>query len=405
VTRRIVVLLVDALGWELAQRTPRLLAALPHRRRIDTILGFSSGALPTIFTGRRPSDHGRWLMYRRAGASVLEGGAPSPFSGFGALRLLPLRLQRSWKLGRLLDRVVAWRGVRGYFRLYQVPRWLLPEFDLAERGDIFEPGGLPGDSLWDALERVHVRWRGWNWRSPEASALRALAARVESGDEEFLFCYTAELDADLHREGSFGAGVQRRLNAYAGWLRELEEAAARRGQDLWIYVLSDHGMVDVHGTLDVMGALEGLPVRWPRDYLAFFDSTMARFWWRDPAAQAPVRAALARLRGGHWLDDAALEAAGARFEGREYGEDIYLLDPGMLMVPSFMGNAPVAAMHGYDPSHPDMAALLMSNRPIPEAVRHLTDVRAFLESELAAGRAARAEPAGVPASGRDPEAA
>lgn len=403
--RRMVVLLVDALGWELAQRTPRLLAALPHRRRIETILGFSSGALPTLFTGRPPAEHGRWLMYRRAGASVFEGGSPSPFAGFGALRHLPRRLQRSWKLGRLLDRVVEWRGVRGYFQLYQVPRGLLPEFDLAERDDIFEPGGLPGDSLWDALERDHVPWRGWNWRSPEAGAMQALAAQLASGDEEFLFCYTAELDADLHREGSFGAGVRQRLEAYAGWLRRLEDLAARRGEELWVYLLSDHGMVDVHASIDVMGALDGLPVRWPRDYLAFFDSTMARFWWRSGAARAAVRAALERRSGGRWLDEAALEAAGARFEGREYGEDIYLLDPGVLMVPSFMGDTPVAAMHGYDPSHPDMAALLMSNRPIPEAVSHLTDVRAFLESELAR----RAEPAGAggPAfrPGPGPEAA
>ena len=52
------------------------------------------------------------------------------------------------------------------------------------------------------------------------------------------------------------------------------------------------------------------------------------------------------------------------------------------MVPSFMGRRPLAAMHGYDPSHPDMAALLWSNRPVPESVRRLADVRGFLESEL-----------------------
>jgi len=40
-------------------------------------------------------------------------------------------------------------------------------------------------------------------------------------------------------------------------------------------------------------------------------------------------------------------------------------------------------MHGYDPAHPDMAALLWANRPLPGAVRHLGDVRAFLEAELA----------------------
>ncbi|HEY6867728.1 MAG TPA: alkaline phosphatase family protein [Candidatus Eisenbacteria bacterium] len=386
--RRIVVLLVDALGWDLVQGVSRLLAAFPHRRRLETILGFSSGALPTLFTGRSPAEHGRWLMYRRAGAAVLDGGTPTPFAGFGALRRAPRRLQRSWKLGRLLARVVEWRGVRGYFRLYDVPRWLLPEFDLAERGDIFEPGGLPVDSLWDTLERRGTRWRGWNWRTPEEEALAALAARLDSGDEEFLFCYTAALDADLHREGSLGPGVRRRAESYAGWVRELQDGAARRGESLWIYLLSDHGMVDVHATIDVMRALAGLAPRWPEDYLAFFDSTMARFWWRRPGARETVRAALAGLRGGRWIDDRELEAAGARFPGREYGEDIFLLDPGVLMVPSFMGCEAVAAMHGYDPAHPDMAALLMSNRPIPEAVRGLRDVRAFLESELEAAAAA-----------------
>ncbi len=399
--RRIVVLLVDALGFEQAQRAGRLLAAFPHRRRLETILGFSSGALPTIFTGRPPARHGRWLMYRRAGAAVLEGGGISPFAGFGALRHLPGRIQRSWKLSRLLDAIVAWRGVRGYFRLYRIPRWLLPEFDLAERDDIFAPGGLPGDSLWDTLERERVAWRGWNWRSAEAESIAALRERLASGDEEFLFCYTAELDADLHREGSFGAGVRARLERYATWVRDLGEVAARRGEELWLYLVSDHGMVDVHATVDVMGALESLPVRWPRDYLAFFDSTMARFWWRGGAARDVVREALAGFRGGHWLDDAALEAAGAGFPAHEYGEDVFLLDPGVLMVPSFMGDSPVAAMHGYDPAHPDMAAILMSNRPIPAAVRGLTDLRAFFESELAAAR----EPVATTAAPPGPEAA
>lgn len=380
-TPRIVVLLVDALGWELGQTCSPLLAALPQRRRLDTVLGFSSGALPTLFTGRPPAEHGRWVMYRRA------GDGRSPFAGFGALRLLPSRLQRSWKLGQALERLVAMRGVRGYFRLYQVPRPLLAEFDVAERDDIFAPAGLPVDSLWDALEREPIRWRGWNWRTPEDEALAAVAERVEHGDEALLFCYTAELDADLHREGSFGSAVRRRLDGYASWVRGLEAAAARRGEELWVYVLSDHGMVDVHGTLDVMGALAALPVRWPRHYLAFFDSTMARFWWKQPAARAAVRAALEGLRGGRWLDDAELERAGARFPAREYGDDIFLLDPGMLMVPSFMGDRPVAAMHGYDPAHPAMAALLLSNRPIPEAVDRLAAVRGFLEAEVRAARA------------------
>lgn len=378
---RMLVLLVDALGWELARAAPGFAANLSHRRRLETILGFSSGALPTLFTGRLPCEHGRWLMYRRAAGA-------SPFAGFHWLRALPGRVQRSYRLGRALHRVVAHRGVRGYFHLYEVPRWLLPEFDLAERDDIFAPGGLPVASLWDSLERRRLAWRGWNWRSPEETMLAAAEQRVAEGEERFLFCYTAELDALLHHQGSTGAGVPARLARYAEFLARLQERAARRGDDLWLYLLSDHGMVDVHARVDVIARLRGLSAQWPRDYLAFFDSTMARFWWRASGARDEVRAALAAVRGGRWLEDAELERAGALFPAREYGEDVFLLEPGVLLLPSFMGSLGLAAMHGYDPAHPDMAALLWSNRPIPGGVARLADVRAYLEAELDALEAA-----------------
>ena len=117
-----------------------------------------------------PSEHGRWLMYRRAG---LE---PSPFAGFEKLAWLPGRLRRSWKLSQWLTRRVAQR-VHGYFNLYEVPPHELAQFDLAEKADIFAPGGLPLDSLWDALQRRGVRWRGWNWRTPEAQAFAELGTR------------------------------------------------------------------------------------------------------------------------------------------------------------------------------------------------------------------------------------
>jgi hypothetical protein len=376
---RLAVLLVDALGWELAARTPGFARVLPHRRRIETILGFSAGALPTLLTGRLPREHGRWLMYRRAG----RDRAPL-FRGFRWLALLPPKLRRSWRLSVWLTGLVVRRGVRGYFSLYEVPRELLERFDLAERDDIFAPGGLSGRGLWDAPACARLAWRGWNWRTPEGESLEAMERALESGPEDFLFCYTAALDATLHREGSRGAGVRERLALYDAWITRVVAAAERRGEDLRLVLLSDHGMVDVAGAVDLMGALRRVRCRWPRDYVPFFDSTLARFWWRSPAARDEVRAALAGFGGGRWLEDAELERAGLLFAGRDYGEDIFLLDPGLLIVPSFMGSQPLAAMHGYEPAHPDMAALLYSNRPVPEDVRHLKDVRAFLESELAA---------------------
>src|SRR5262249_3959964 len=148
----LVVVLVDALGWTLAGREPGFAPRLRERRPLATVLGFSSGALPTAFTGRPSREHGRWLMYERA-------RGPGVFRGFGALRWLPERVRSSGRMTRLLERVVAGRGVRGYFNLYEVPRAELEAFDLPERDDIFAPGGLPCVSLWDTLERG-TPWRG-----------------------------------------------------------------------------------------------------------------------------------------------------------------------------------------------------------------------------------------------------
>ena len=370
-----VVVLVDALGWTLAGREPGFAPALPERRPLATVLGFSTGALPTAFTGRMASEHGRWLMYARArGRGV--------FRGFGALRGLPRRVRASARLTRLLERVVAGRGVRGYFNLYEVPREELPAFDLPERDDIFAPGGLPCDSLWDTLERRGTAWRGWNWRTPEATARAQALDELARGGLDFLFLYSAVLDARLHHEGSHGAGVRASLAEWSRWFDAAAAAAARAGREPWLYLCSDHGMVDVRVTVDVMSRVGALPFRRGRDYVAFYDSTMARFWWREPRARDAIRSALAAEPRGQWLSGERLAREGVAFPDARFGEDVFLLEPGALLVPSFMGRERLAAMHGYDPAHPDMAGILAANRPLPAGVTHLAHLRPFLEHEL-----------------------
>ena len=47
--------LVDALGWEVVRNRSFLDDVLPDRRWLTTILGYSSGAIPTLLSGRMPS--------------------------------------------------------------------------------------------------------------------------------------------------------------------------------------------------------------------------------------------------------------------------------------------------------------------------------------------------------------
>ena len=54
---------------------------------------------------------------------------------------------------------------------------------------------------------------------------------------------------------------------------------------------------------------------------------------------------------------------GCLFEGRKYGELFFLMKPGVLICPSFMGARPVKGMHGYEVAHGDSMACYLSNVP------------------------------------------
>jgi hypothetical protein len=157
-----------------------------------------------------------------------------------------------------------------------------------------------------------------------------------------------------------------------------------------MYLCSDHGMADVTHQVDVMAIVAATGLKSRVDYRVFYDSTMARFWFASPLAEAAVRRALEDLPG-RFLTRADEERWGIHFADRRYGEAIWLVDEGGLIVPSFMGRTGVAAMHGYDPATSASRAVFLSNRPLPDGLAHVVDVRAFLAAELDA-RAASVEP-------------
>src|SRR5437763_1627392 len=58
-----VFLLIDALGWSYLEGREFLNDALPYRQAVRTVLGFSSGAIPSMLTGVAPTEHGHWNLF------------------------------------------------------------------------------------------------------------------------------------------------------------------------------------------------------------------------------------------------------------------------------------------------------------------------------------------------------
>jgi len=136
-----------------------------------------------------------------------------------------------------------------------------------------------------------------------------------------------------------------------------------------LYVFSDHGMANCDQLLDLKTRIEALPLQFGKDYAVVYDSTMARFWFFNEAARRTVTEKLQTIPEGNIVSDTELERLHCLFTDRYFGELIFLMREGVLIVPSHMGERPIRAMHGY---HPDekhsYAALLTNQAAIPKSI-------------------------------------
>ncbi len=369
-----IVLLIDALGWEIAERFEFCKGLSLRRAPLGTVLGYSSAAIPSLLSGTLPSEHGAWAMWRLADRS----GSP-----FGYLRYVPkLPHALDWRARYLVRRITDRRRlIRGYYDLYEIPVHLLSRFDVSQHKDPYQPGGLSRETIFDRLQSSGVPYKMWYYRTPEAENMVALLDVVSSdataNGPDLLFLYTAELDALMHDVGIFDGAVEIKLRKYERFLSDVLDRGRKTGRDVSLYVLSDHGMTDVHTTFDLWGECENKGLRVGRDYLAFFDSTMARLWC-DERTRNIVADILSAAGAGRELEEPELVEHGCLFDGREYGNAIFLADPGVMFVPSFMGRHKLAAMHGYDPDDRYSQGSFMTNDAAGDLPASILDFKAYL---------------------------
>jgi hypothetical protein len=362
--------LIDALGWVLLDGKDFLLDLLPHRQPLRTVLGYSSGAIPTILTGRPPAEHGHWnLLYRDP-----EG---SPFrwlrlAGFLPHGLLDNRLARR-ALKELGRRVLK---LGPLFEVCVSPR-LLPWFNWIEKRNIYAPEGLPGGSIFDELARRRIPHRVYSYHSATDEEILERARRdLERGETGFFFLYLSEMDGFLHAHCDPDRRFDDRLDWYARRLRAVFERARAVDAEAEFTVISDHGMTPVRHTCDLVARIEGLGLEMPTDYLAVYDSTMARFWFSGEEARRSVLQCLRAVPCGRVLTDDELQELGILFPDRRYGELVFLLDPGWLIGGSgFNGRGwTPAGMHGYHPDDPYSDGIFLRSHPPATEVRGIGDV-------------------------------
>jgi hypothetical protein len=368
--------LVDALGWEIIRNRPFLDDVLEDKRWLQTILGYSSGAIPTILSGRMPGEHGHWNLFYRSPDT-------SPFRWTRPLRRLPSALVENPFTRRAVKHLSRYRsGYTGYFSIYAYPVAHLDQFDLTEKRDIYQPGGLDCPSIFDRFRRLGIPYECYNYhRHTDPEIIELGARRAVESDARVLFLYLADLDRYLHHFIDDDDGVGRRLAWYEAGLRRIWQAA-RSVRDARMLIFSDHGMTPIRWTYDLRRDVAPIGLTEGRDYLAAYDSTMARFWVWNERTRARLVEALSDHPCGQLLDREELSRLGVWFDDDRYYHLLFVLKPGVLLNPSDMGHFRFAGMHGYHPSDPTADAVLLSTAPLDKAVDHIAGIHDLLLADL-----------------------
>jgi hypothetical protein len=377
---------IDACGAEVVRPFPAFTDLAPRWKPLRSVFGYSSACVPSILSGLYPEEHGHWSFFTRAAPGA---GLQVPWW----VKALPAGLRDRGRVrGRLSRPVGRANGITGYFQLYQMPLDELHRYGHCEPRDIFAPGGLNrGSTFIDDL--AHTPIRSWvaDWHRSEAENWADMERQAADRRPGVLFMYAASLDAWLHDHTRQHAGLEGELRAIRTSIERVLAAARNSHDTVRFSMFSDHGMCTVHRHVDPFPLLARTGLRMHRDYQCVIDSTMVRIWCDDAARKAVIREALAACRELRLLDPDWLARERCAFPDDRFGQDIWLAEPGVLLVPSHMGKKPLAAMHGYDTAHADSDAVLLTDDPQADAddIVGITAIirRAIAEQRAAAGTA------------------
>jgi len=369
--------LIDALGWEFIKDRPFLDDVVPIRRKIRTILGFSSAAIPSILTGKYPEEHGRWnLLYFSPETSL--------FAWTRHLLFLPKPIISNRVIRKAIN-IISKKIAKseGYFSSYGLPVDKLYLFDLCEKKNIYRPGGMePVDTIFDFFEHNGILYHSYSYHNyTDKSAFNALSERLEIGQENVHFVYLSELDNHLHHYCKDRDRVNDKIDWYEQKIRQIYMKAMDHCEDVRIFIFSDHGMTPIDHHYDFIGYLRK-KIRLNSDTVAIFDSTMARFWFFSEAIRKKVESILTECSAGQILSAKELKDLKIYFPDGRYGHMIFLMNPGHLIYPNWIGSYSPQGMHGFHPEDPYSYAVYLSNVEDyqPECI---TDLFTIMKKETA----------------------
>ncbi len=385
-----VYIFIDALGWETASKCDFMGGTLPYRTPVKPQFGYASGAIPTLLTGTPPASHGHFCPY-------FFNPKDSPFKAFKYLKFLfgaglyPKCLFNSKHARKYAEKIVrAVKGYDGFFKLYSVPYDKLRYFDYCQKRDIFTANGLaPAKNLADILCESGIRHFISDWRKPVPEIISEAKSSISGGDVDFAFITLPGLDRFTRYVAEDDKAVADEIAKYEAAVLEIMSALEKSQNAFKLSVVSSHGVIPCIKTVDIMKKISSLGLKFGRDYAAFYEPSMAVFWYLNGESRQKIRSALSGSGsfGGRFLGDPEKIEFGIRFRGAEldnakFGDDIFLMEEGAQIEPNFRARKASRRLRGFYPDSPaSMAALLSTDKP-PFEAREFCDIFKLMRRDI-----------------------
>lgn len=361
---------VDALGWEIVKENGFLEDIIPVRKKLKSILGYTSTCVPSILTGVMPARHGYWSTY-------FYSPKTSPFKILFPLSLLPKAITSRARVRGIMSKVIKnmWTGMEGYFQLYSFPFKYLRYFDYYEKENFYEVGSLgTTKTIFDYMDSNNIPFYCHLREDSDQVRFEKLEEKIEKSEVRFSYMSLGKVDAVFHMNDRYSDIAKNSIREYEKQIRNVYDLALQYYEDVQITVFSDHDMATTNDEYDVMKDINSLGLKFGKDYAVVYDSTMGRFWFFNEDAKKKITEKLQAIAKGRIVPEKELKELGVYFENHRFGELIFLMKEGTLIVPSFMGAKAIPGMHGYHPDDKHSFSIIMSNREFDIEVEELPDI-------------------------------
>ena len=366
------IIFIDSLPFALLKKTP-FLNGIQEKWGIEPGFGYSVNIHAELFAGLLPDDigyFGEWMY------------DPKNSPGWGYRALLPVMdtVFRPYILNRGIQHLLTKRYSKGH-PMPNIPLRHLDKFAL--EGTHIQSSSFPAPTIFSEFPQMKtLPYRGIGRSKGERDAFLFKQGMSEIEEHSSLFVPLPDLDGFGHQFGIDQEPYLNHLTAVDDWCQQLCERYQQSNPDGHIFIVSDHGMVNVDQGV-YLDIEEKCGEASNDSYVYFSDANLLRVWILDDKVTQVIQTYLEQFSHGRLLTEAERQTYG--LTSLSFGDFIFVLNEKLAFQPStFARNIP-KGMHGYHSQAPNQAGVALHIGPTwqKDPPKRMKDVYQLMHGALA----------------------